>query len=279
MALVGVFLALSWLLCCLAAGSAFTVPTLVRRPRANHVTSSLVTRGSVFSDADMADTGTDVVSNIAAQKKKLLKAVGGKDKQSILSTARELESHHHIVAPVSGRWSLVFSTMSEDTANPLEGALDNLADGSLPRRASDALYKTLFRYLPALAGGQERSDADRGPPWKVANEQLVDTRAGTVDNTVDLRLSDATAPLAVRIRVRGTAEPVVADDETLLNIVFTQFSVGPAPGARFPPTVTLPLPRPVGSLRTTFCDDDLRLSRGGRGGIFVLKRLRRSFAE
>jgi hypothetical protein len=35
----------------------------------------------------------------------------------------------------------------------------------------------------------------------------------------------------------------------------------------------LPLPRPVGSLRTTFCDDDIRIARGGRGGVFVTKRI------
>jgi len=38
--------------------------------------------------------------------------------------------------------------------------------------------------------------------------------------------------------------------------------------------VTVPLPRPRGALETTFCDENLRISRGGRGGIFVLKRLR-----
>ena len=35
----------------------------------------------------------------------------------------------------------------------------------------------------------------------------------------------------------------------------------------------LPLPRPVGSLRTTFCDDNVRIARGGRGGVFVTKRV------
>lgn len=35
----------------------------------------------------------------------------------------------------------------------------------------------------------------------------------------------------------------------------------------------IPLPRPVGTLRTTYCDAALRISRGGRGGVFILKRL------
>ena len=47
----------------------------------------------------------------------------------------------------------------------------------------------------------------------------------------------------------------------------------PPPGAPPLPTVELPLPRPLGRLRTTFCDEEMRLSRGGRGGIFVLKKI------
>ena len=39
-------------------------------------------------------------------------------------------------------------------------------------------------------------------------------------------------------------------------------------------SLRVPLPRPVGTLRTTFCDEELRVSRGGRGGVFVLRRLR-----
>ena len=35
----------------------------------------------------------------------------------------------------------------------------------------------------------------------------------------------------------------------------------------------VPLPRPLGSLTTTHCSDEMRISRGGRGGVFVLKRL------
>ena len=56
------------------------------------------------------------------------------------------------------------------------------------------------------------------------------------------------------------------DDDDVLTVAFTSFEVAEAGGLR------IPLPRPVGSLRTTHCDD-LRISRGGKGGIFVLKRI------
>lgn len=57
------------------------------------------------------------------------------------------------------------------------------------------------------------------------------------------------------------------EDDDVLSVAFTSFDVGEAGGLR------IPLPRPVGSLRTTHCDD-LRISRGGKGGLFILKRIR-----
>ena len=39
------------------------------------------------------------------------------------------------------------------------------------------------------------------------------------------------------------------------------------------PRVRLPLPRPKGALKNTFCDETLRISRGGRGGVFITSRV------
>ena len=216
---------------------------------------------------------------VREQKKALLSAVAqrGPDRtDAILTAAAELEANDLVTAPVSGRWSLVFSTMSSTAATPLEGAVGNLDWENLPRRASNAIYKTLFRFLPALAGGQEMrsSGESTGLRFRAINSQVVDVAAGLVDNTVDVRVGDAPA---VRIRVRGTAEPLITDgpdQDRDLKVTFTDTSIGPLPPATFPPTLKIPLPRPVGALRTTFCDDEIRLSRGGRGGLFVLKRLR-----
>ena len=68
----------------------------------------------------------------------------------------------------------------------------------------------------------------------------------------------------IDIRVFGAARPT--NDEDTLEICFEGFELGGLP--------TIPLPRPVGRIVTTFVDDDLRLSRGSRGGLFVLKRIR-----
>ena len=74
-------------------------------------------------------------------------------------------------------------------------------------------------------------------------------------------------------------------------VTFTEWEVGPIPGGGGGggggggvgvgvgggglelPRLRLPLPRPRGVLKNTFCDDTLRLSRGGRGGVFITSRL------
>jgi hypothetical protein len=185
-------------------------------------------------------------------KKALLLAVGeNRGERDILDAAAALEAQNVRTAPVSGRWALVFSTQ---TARPADSAAKSIVD--LPQEVSNAIYSVLFKVAPFLAGGQEQ----RQKAFSVANEQNVDEAAGTVDNRVTLTVNKQ----KIDIRVFGTARPT--DDEDALEIIFEGFELGLLP--------TIPLPRPVGSIVTTFVDEDLRLSRGSRGGLFVLKRIR-----
>jgi len=182
----------------------------------------------------------------------LLRAVGeNRGERDILDAAAALEAQNVRTAPVSGRWALVFSTQ---TARPADSAAKSIVD--LPQEVSNAIYSVLFKVAPFLAGGQER----RQKAFSVANEQNVDEAAGTVDNRVTLTVNKQ----KIDIRVFGTARPT--DDEDALEIIFEGFELGLLP--------TIPLPRPVGRIVTTFVDEDLRLSRGSRGGLFVLKRIR-----
>lgn len=75
---------------------------------------------------------------------------------------------------------------------------------------------------------------------------------------------------SVEIMVNGEVSTMEAGEAAQLSVTFTDFAIKLGRGM----PVRLPLPRPVGSLCTTYCDADLRISRGGRGGIFVLRRLR-----
>ena len=81
----------------------------------------------------------------------------------------------------------------------------------------------------------------------------------------------------IKIFVDGEVDaPGAADD---LRVAFTECSFrlrprGGGGGSAREGALRVPLPRPVGSLRTTHCDEELRVSRGGRGGVFVLRRLK-----
>ena len=187
-------------------------------------------------------------------KKALLRAVGNENRseRDILDAAAALEDLNVRTGSVSGKWALVFSTQ---TARPKESAAKSIMD--LPQEVSNAIYSVLFKVAPFLAGGQERR---RQKAFSVANEQTVDEAAGTVDNRVRLTLNQQ----KIDIRVFGAARPT--NDDDTLEICFEGFELGGLP--------TIPLPRPVGRIVTTFVDDDLRLSRGSRGGLFVLKRIR-----
>ena len=199
---------------------------------------------------------TESKSNVESidLKKALLRAVGNENRseKEILDAAAALEALKVRTAPVSGRWALVFSTQ---TARPKESAAKSIMD--LPQEVSNAIYSVLFKVAPFLAGGQERR---RQKAFSVANEQTVDEAAGTVDNRVSLTFNKQ----KIDIRVFGAARPT--NDDDTLEICFEGFELGGLP--------TIPLPRPVGRIVTTFVDDDLRLSRGSRGGLFVLKRIR-----
>ena len=184
--------------------------------------------------------------------KALLRAVGNENRseKEILDAAAALEALKVRTAPVSGRWALVFSTQ---TARPKESAAKSIMD--LPQEVSNAIYSVLFKVAPFLAGGQERR---RQKAFSVANEQTVDEAAGTVDNRVSLTFNKQ----KIDIRVFGAARPT--NDEDTLEICFEGFELGGLP--------TIPLPRPVGRIVTTFVDDDLRLSRGSGGDCLSLNR-------
>ena len=77
----------------------------------------------------------------------------------------------------------------------------------------------------------------------------------------------------VEVVVEGECEPGEVAD--VLRVTFTRTSVALDGGA----PIRLRLPRPVGTVANSYCDDDLRVSRGGRGGVFVLRRLARDLND
>ena len=175
---------------------------------------------------------------------------------AVLAAVDALEAEgSRITAPVAGWWTLVYST--QEPANA-----DSAAAGAV-QALSDAAYGVFFKFAPALAGAQQE-----GGSAGVRNEQMVDEAAGAVLNRVRLPLGKS----VVEVTVEGECEPGATNE---LRVTFTRTSVALDGGA----PLRLPLPRPVGTVANSYCDDDLRVSRGGRGGVFVLRRLARDLND
>jgi hypothetical protein len=181
-----------------------------------------------------------VVLQDPGPKRSLLQAISALRREpsvqcrnTVLDAIRTLEAEGTTSGAVDGRWSLVFSTQLPETAS--SGPTSPL------QQLSDSLYGVFFKVAPALAGAQADG---RG---RESNEQRLDLETGELGNRVRIPLPASDSILELMVRV----------------------DVGLNGGG----SVRVPLPNPVGSLRTTFCDDEVRVSRGGRGGVFVLKRL------
>lgn len=77
--------------------------------------------------------------------------------------------------------------------------------------------------------------------------------------------------IKLRIRVWGEVS-ADAEAKNKLHVTFTGWGFAIVRDQQVGREMQLPLPRPRGTLNTTFCDDTLRVSRGGRGGLFITNR-------
>ena len=182
----------------------------------------------------------------------------------MLSAVQALEESNSVAATPEGRWALLFSTQLDAPTTSRPGA-------NLLQPLIDLTYSLFFKVAPALAGAQQ--DGGGG----ASNEQCLFLDTGIVENRVRLPLPfNVGEASTLEIRVDGE---VSREEESRLKVTFTSCSFAlPERGSRDSDTsgmiIRVPLPRPVGVLQTTYCDDELRISRGSRGGIFVLKRQR-----
>jgi len=270
-------------------GNPWSTDTRMSRRLANPTKMSTFSgrrKANGFSIQSARTDSAPSVTNLKEAKQTLLQAIAARPQvtKDILSKVEALErlgqGSEFALEDVSGRWSLIYSTQlssSSSIASPsslLSQADQDFLDGVI-QGSTAALYRIFFKFAPALAGAQE--GGDRQGPGKVKNEQIVDLQQGVVDNKVEAQLF--AKGLTLKINVIGECGPRKTSslpssshaDDNDLDVVFTEFSVE-IPSAGFGP-FRIPLPRPRGSLSTTFCDDSMRISRGGRGGVFVLQRV------
>jgi len=167
-----------------------------------------------------------------------------------------LQDPKQVLALLDGTWSLVYSTKASSESTTLQ------TDPDFVQKVTGVLYKAFFKFAPFLAGSQ-----DTGGSSSVSNLQIVDLASGMIDNRVFINLPGNNK---LNIRVHGDVEAAETSSADL-KVTFTGWELGLGDGEA--PFLKLPLPRPVGYLKTTFCDDEIRIARGGRGGIFITKRL------
>ena len=182
----------------------------------------------------------------------------------------------------------MYSTMQGERTRSLAGPLN-------------AMYKIFFKFAPSLAGGMDTDErggrrATRGG----RSQQFISLRRGLAMNAVDLvdlplvgrlllcvnggiSVDEGEAAQWQKQRARLPVVRVVFDElmvyrnETLASwrtSIVESRKEGTGAGGVGPPLIRLPLPRPTGTLTTTYIDDQVRVSRGEKGGIFVAARLR-----
>ena len=192
----------------------------------------------------------DVLSAVAALRRGTEPTAG---RANILAAVDRLEASTDAakksIRGLDGRWSLVYSTRVADSANKVDSIVDFI---------SSRLYKFFFRFLPFLAGSSGNDEFSSTS--LAANIQEISLDDRRIINTVTIK-----SPLQLAIVVEGECEasPTQRISDPV-GVLFTSFTIN---GLR------IPLPRPKGTLRTTYCDDNLRISRGGQGGLFVVKRI------
>jgi hypothetical protein len=108
--------------------------------------------------------------------------------------------------------------------------------------------------------------------------QSINLNKNLIRNIVSFELNNPTPLFSTDGRTRGTITVDVTgtvdqNDLRRINVKFNscQFTISNSPGI----DVTIPLPGiigPTGWLRTVYVDDELRITHGHKGSVFILRR-------
>jgi hypothetical protein len=212
------------------------------------------------------------VSNISANRLRLLNA---------LKAIEESNKDEMIpIESLDGEWSLIYSTqLSQREIHGIYNQNTNYLEKSVINKESfidevtGKLYKIFFKFAPFLAGSQQeaRKNFDDLLSIKTSNTQSIGLQSNKILNKVFIRMFNGN--VLIELNVEGK---IRIDDSKQIKpnviVIFTSFSVK----INQLPRLVASLPSPTGNLLTTYCDGDLRISRGGRGGIFIVKKIKMS---
>ena len=207
----------------------------------------------------------EVSADVASLKAAVLRGVSlaARDRSAVpavIALIAQLEAVNPTRSPVddaklNGTWALI-GTYSVD--GPVARSRSTL------QTLSDSVYEGLYKNTQWswLAGGMTSAESSGS---KARSFQNIDVARGEIFNIVEF----ASFGRRARITVTGT---IARESPTSLAVVFVASSIEGLPFA--PPVVRVPLPRPRGYVETTFLDDEMRISRGSRGTLFVTVRAR-----
>lgn len=209
--------------------------------------------------------------------------------QQILDIVQALEykcptADDDILARLAGSWELLWT--AQDPAAPETtqlgswiNPLENQSYSNNPEGRSNPFLPVELQNRLEKAGWVSSTAPD------VRSTQAIDLKAGLIRNIVALNLGNGQSSSRRRASLTVTVKfsPVLADPRRV-NVKFQACKVSlPSPNNNLllgvlPSSFTIPLgiAGPTGWLRTVYIDDDLRVSRGHKGSVFVLSRPRRA---
>lgn len=246
----------------------------------------------VVSSSAEADQDTAALSTVRDETKRrlldLLAAVprntvtSARQTRDILTTVRQLEptcptTPADVLPRSAGTWELVWTAQDGDEPsaalsrfrwiNPLENqAYSNNPTGG--GRANPLLPLEIQNWLNerGILSDDSNDDADSR-----TSTQTIDIRNRRVINVVSLPTMTSTQRATLTVRVDFTPH---APDPRRVNVKFQSFRVALSDQVQF--EVPFGILGPTGWLRTTYLDESLRITRGHKGSVFVLKRRRTS---
>ncbi|KAL4447825.1 hypothetical protein ABPG75_005044 [Micractinium tetrahymenae] len=173
---------------------------------------------------------------------------------------------------LNGAWALLYSGRSRRLAAAAAFPASSAAAPSLRealQAASDAAYSAFYKYVPVLAG----SAVGRARGSSATNFQVL--RPGRVDNVVTTK-----GPLPLRLCVSGSIEVVQPPGGVAPSCVAVRFDAFTARLGGLPEAaLSLGWLRPLGYVDTLYLDQEMRVSVGDKGGLFVLRRVAADGAE
>ena len=205
----------------------------------------------------------------------------------ILAAVRVLERQcptpdDDVLSELAGNWELLWTAQDKSSAESQQGLLSLInplenqsysnnpnrsggrANPILPREIQDRLE---FIGILESSGGGDESDGKSAPP--VRSSQAIDKKKSRVRNVVSVELR---RPLPVKgSLIVDVAFKPNRNDKRRIDVKFDSCRLQVK---NSPVDITFPLGiiGPTGWLRTGYIDDDMRITRGHKGSVFILIR-------